>query len=226
MNSSEPGRNRGAPNAGVLADALLLCSLAVAGACEVQPDWSDIARSLQDMKATSSGGTDMTTGAAGTDVIGPTGTSGSTGMGRDGAGGMPTMGAGGDNASGGSPPGSAGTPVGSGGMGGGQGGTSVVADAGQDATIDKRATDLIELKDALKNLHGFTYTDPCKFSNNGTDVTTLAGCNTSDICWATMDLGRFAESRMIPIGGVAGHLYDRHLHVPGVPDAPHYPTPP
>ena len=88
----------------------------------------------------------------------------------------------------GSPPGSGGTPVGSGGMGGGQGGTSVVADAGQDATVDKRAMDLIELKDALKSLHGFTYTDPCKFSNNGSDVTTLAGCNTSDICWATMDL--------------------------------------
>src|SRR5438552_17746313 len=108
-------------------------------------------------------------------------------------------------------------------MGDGQGGLSVVADAGQDATIDKRATDLIELRDALKNLHGFTYTDPCKFSNNGTDVTTLAGCNTSDICWLTMDLGRFAESKTIPIGGVAGHVYDVDLDVMGVTEPRDYP---
>jgi hypothetical protein len=67
--------------------------------------------------------------------------------------------------------------TGSGGVNGGAG-TSVAQDSGApDVAVDKRAMDLIELKDALKNLQGFTYTSPCLFSNNGSDVTTLAGCN-------------------------------------------------
>src|SRR5439155_18101283 len=83
-----------------------------------------------------------------------------------------------------------------------------------------------ELKDALKNLHGFTYTNPCKFGNAGQDVTTLAGCNTGDICWATADLGRFSENRTIVIGGPAGHVYEVDLDVLGVIEPRDYPPAP
>jgi hypothetical protein len=134
--------------------------------------------------------------------------------------------------------GAAGTPVGMGGMAGttgmggsggstgGSGGTGVT-DAGKpDAVVDKRAMDLIELKDALKNLNGFTYVNACKFGNAGQDVTTLNGCNTGDICWATMDLGRFSENRMIPIGGPAGHVYEVDLSVLGVIEPRDYPPSP
>ena len=92
--------------------------------------------------------------------------------------------------------------------------------------VDKRAMDLIELKDALKNLQGFTYTNPCRFGNAGQDVTTLAGCNTGDICWDTADLGRFSENRTIQIGGVAGHVYDVDLGVMGVIEPRDYPPSP
>jgi len=120
-------------------------------------------------------------------------------------------------------------PMGTGGAGGGMGGqagTMAVVDAGQDAMVDKRAMDLVELKDALKNLQGFTYMNLCKFGNAGQDVTTLNGCNTSDICWATADLGRFSENRTIQIGGVAGHVYDVDLSVIGVIEPRDYPPAP
>jgi hypothetical protein len=42
----------------------------------------------------------------------------------------------------------------------------------------------------------------------------------------TMDLGRFAESKTIPIGGVAGHVYDVDLDVMGVTEPRDYPPAP
>jgi hypothetical protein len=203
-------------------------------ACELQPDWSDVAAEIAARKAT--GGATGTTDTTSTSVTtgpttGPTtGDTTSTGQGvtTSGSGGAATttsgaagattgpVGQGGNTGMGGS----------SGGMGG-AGGTGMVVDAGKtDAAADKRAMDLIELKDALKNLNGFTYMNPCKFSNNGTDVTTLAGCNTGDICWATMDLARFSENRMIPIGGPPGHVYEVDLNVLGVIEPRDYPPSP
>src|SRR6185436_19113402 len=102
---------------------------------------------------------------------------------------------------------------------------TVVQDAGN-PDADKRAMDLVELKDALKNLNNFVYANPCKFDPSGKDVTTLAGCGTGDICWATAGAGRFAENRSIVIGGPAGHVYEVDLNVLGIIEPRDYPPAP
>jgi hypothetical protein len=208
-------------------------------ACEVQPDWSDVEAKIAAGKTTGATGTTDTTTTGDTTAASTTASSTTggttTGQGTTGAGGATgtvsatsgtagattgPVGAGGSTSMGGA--------GGTGGSGlGGAGGTNATADAGSvDAAADKRAMDLIELKDALKNLNGFTYSNPCKFSNNGSDVTTLNGCMTADICWATMDLGRFSETRMIPIGGPPGHVYEVDLNVLGVIEPRDYPPAP
>ncbi len=207
-------------------------------ACEAQPDWSDVEAEIQARKNTT-GTTGTTTGdtATSTGSTGDTSTGMTTSTGGPGVTTSGTGGAGGSGGTTGTATGSGGG-AGTGGQPGGAGGTGgaagagMVLDAGQpdvghpDAAVDKRAMDLIELRDALKNLNGFTYTDPCKFSNNGSDVTTLNGCATADICWSTMDLGRFAENRTISIGGPAGHVYEVDLDVLGVLEPRDYPPSP
>ena len=188
------------------------------------------------------GGTDPSTTATTGDATTSTGSGPASTTDTTTTGPVTTTGMGGSTGAGGAPSGSGGAttgmagtsnPTGMGGTGGsgggmgGAGGTGVTQDAGKpDAVVDKRAMDLIELKDALKNLNGFTYTNPCKFGNSGNDVTTLNGCNTGDICWATMDLGRFSENRMIPITGPAGHVYEVDLAVLGVIEPRDYPPSP
>src|SRR5262249_34970499 len=124
-------------------------------ACELQPDWSDVAEEIQRRKETTGGmgGSDLTTtgntmsGSGGTDMTGSMTTSGP---------GVTTSG-GGAAGAGDATGGAAGTPIGMGGMGGttgmggsgGGAGTTVVQDAGKpDAIVDKRAMGLIELKEA------------------------------------------------------------------------------
>ncbi len=57
-------------------------------------------------------------------------------------------------------------------------------------------------------------------------MTTLNGCNTSDICWSTQDLGQYSEKKTIPVGGTAGHTYQIDLDVLGVIEPRDYPAPP
>jgi hypothetical protein len=183
-------------------------------ACGSQPDWTDVQDELAYRKAQGNAGGDTTggatTGAAG-DTSTSTGASGSQ---------QTTSGAGGSGN-----PGTGGSPVTTG------GGMMSTMDSGAgtpDApvTMDKRAQDLVELADALKNLNGFIYTNGCKVDCSGKDVTTLAGCGTSDICWDTLGCGRFNESRNIAIGGPAGHVYEVDLNIIGVIEPRDYPPSP
>jgi len=204
--------------------ALAVASTGLYFACGAQSDIS-----APTGKSSTTSGTGTATGAGGSSATGgpttggpttgtqtgaATGTGGSTAA-TTGAAGSPTTTGGG----------SGGMTNGTGGASGGSAGTSTVPDAGADAS-NKRAMDLIELADALKNLNGFTYTNPCKFSDTGKDVTVLAGCTTGEICWATANLGRFSETRQIAIGGPAGHVYDVDLNVLGVIEPRDYPPTP
>ena len=82
-----------------------------------------------------------------------------------------------------------------------------------------------ELANALQNLNGFTYKNGCKFSQNGT-TPDASNCSTGDICWATADLGRFAENKSIAIGGPPGRVYEVDLNVLGVLEPRDYPAAP
>jgi hypothetical protein len=217
-------------NATLTAASVGLVGLYVA--CGSQPDWSDVINQIQANKNTTTTG-DTTAVTTGPSTTGDTTATTATTSGAGGAQGATTAttGGGGINTTGGlqtTGQGGVGTgpggATGTGGGGGGLGGAK--ADAGSDGSVDKRAMDLIELKDALKNLNGFIYTNPCKFGNAGQDVTTLNGCQSADICWATADLGRFSENRTIQIGGPAGHVYDIDLNVLGVIEPRDYPPPP
>lgn len=180
--------------------ALLLCL-----GCGSLPNWAGLednsptpgtgaggnasAGSASSEAGTSSVAGATASGGATTSAAGTTSAGGSTSMGGDNSGGSVAA---------------AGASGGATAQGGSGGGVS-------QADLDKA-----ELADALKTLDGFVYTESCKFSNNGSDVTTLAGCNTSDICWQTADLQEFAESKQIPIGGTAGHIYQIDMDVLGV----------
>ncbi len=175
--------------------------------CGSLPDWSDVQRQLAAAGSTSSAG--------GADSGGDTSAGGTLSNG----GSAPLAGAAGAATSAGS-----GGETSVGGAGGGGGMTAQGGAGGASMTQDE--IDKLELTDALSKLNGFVYMNPCKFSNNGSDVTTLNGCNTSDICWATQDLGQFAEHKSIPIGGSAGHLYQIDINVLGVVEPRDYPPPP
>jgi hypothetical protein len=186
-------------------------------ACGSQPDWTDVQDELAARKAAAqgAGGSDMTggqtTGSSGTDTSNPTtGSGGSAAMTT--GGGSVTPGTGGTNMGG------AGTAVST------QDSGASSSDAG--GMMDQRSQDLIELADALKSLNGFIYENACKIDCSGKDVTTLTGCNTADICWATPGCGRFFESRTINIGGPPGHTYEVDLNILGVTEPRDYPPAP
>lgn len=179
-------------------------ALAACIGCGSLPDWSD----LQGL------------GSAGTPASG---------------GSEPSLGgdtsAGGDPSSGGATPQGGSAPVGgsSSDAGASTAGASTGGAAPQGGSgggVNQEELDKAELATALMKLNGFVYTDPCKFSNNGSDVTTLNGCNTSDICWSTQDLGQYSEKRQIAIGGTAGHTYEIDLNVLGVIEPRDYPASP
>jgi len=184
-------------------------------ACGSQPDWSDVEAELALRKAAEgTGGADMTGGPS------TTGGSGDSNPATGASGSGQTTGTSGSEmpGTGGSPMGGAGTMMSTMDSGAGVSDSSVM--------MDKRSTDLVELADALKSLNGFVYTNACKIDCSGKDVTTLAGCGTGDICWATAGCGRFAESRNIVIGGPAGHVYEVDLNVLGVIEPRDYPPAP
>jgi len=184
--------------------------LALCAGCGSLPDWSDVQQKLAEHAAqagatsTEGGGAGMSSSSAGSVAV------------AGGAGEAALAGAAGRTALGGA-----------GGMPNTAGSSGTVAQAGAaGAAMTQDQIDKAELTLALTTLNGFVYTNPCKFSNNGSDVTTLNNCNTSDICWATQGLGQFAEKKQIAIGGTAGHVYQIDLNVLGVIEPRDYPPPP
>ena len=191
----------------------LLGSLALSASvgCGSLPDWSDVQQKLANAAAGSA------STAGGTATGGASSASSSGGSSAAFGGGSSSAGSAGATSNGGADANVAGA-------GGASGMTSQGGSGG--AALSQDELDKLELADALSKLNGFVYTNPCKFSNNGSDVTTLNGCNTSDICWATQDLGQFSEHKTIPVGGPAGHLYQVDVSVMGVIEPRDYPAPP
>ncbi len=181
--------------------------LALCAGCGSLPDWSPLEHQLQ----ASGGGTAASTGGVG--ATGGNVTAGATSI------------AGSSSVAGSTSVAGTSSAVGGTGATGGAGGASAQGGSGG-ATMSQDDLDKLELADALKTLNGFIYSSSCKFSNNGSDVTTVAGCNTSDICWQTADLQQFSESRQIPIGGAVGHIYQIDMDVLGVIEPRDYPAAP
>jgi hypothetical protein len=78
-----------------------------------------------------------------------------------------------------------------------------------------------EIDDAVKNLKGWRYENPCGYVdghqlNDGT-------CNSGEICFPNAQKARFAEKKVIAIGGVAGHQYDVTLRIRGALEPRDYP---
>lgn len=161
-----------------------------------------------------SGGGD-TMGSAGTSVVpnggSDTSTSGSTSMPTAGT---PSAGGTGD------------TPMaGSGGTGTAQGGTGGSGTAGTMAmagTGGMMPNTQAEIDDAVKNLKGWRYENPCGAvdGHSLTDGT----CNSGEICWPNANKARFAEKKTINIGGTVGHQYDVTLRVRGAIEPRDYPA--
>jgi hypothetical protein len=126
--------------------------------------------------------------------------------------------AGSGNNVGGSGENSAGTANASGGSGGSSAaGTSSTAGSGG-AMPNPQA----EIDDAVKNLKGWRYENPCGFvdGHSLTDGT----CNSGEICWPDQNKARFAEKKVIGIGGVAGHQYEVTLRARGALEPRDYPS--
>lgn len=145
--------------------------------------------------STSTAGTSSST--AGTGTSGGTGsTAGSTSGGSSSTAGTESTGG-----SGGS--GTAGTEA-----TGGSGGTGPNAQA--------------EIDDAVKNLKGWRYENPCGYVDGHS--LTDGQCNSGEICWPDSNKARFAEKKVIQIGGMAGHNYDVTLRVRGAIEPRDYPA--
>jgi hypothetical protein len=195
----------------------LVASVAVG--CQQLPEWPDFAQTGlggSGAAGTSPGAAGMTATAGSTGAAGSSSGAGSSGAGTAGAGaaGMSTVGSGGMGGGGGSTSGSGGAGGAAAGTTGGMAGATAMSDP------------LAEAKLALANLDNFTWTKPCKFSDNGKDVTVLSGCQAADICWETSDLGRTFEAKTIEIKGVAGHTYQFDLRLRGVLEPRDYPVAP
>jgi hypothetical protein len=179
--------------------------IAACVACGELPDWSNI---VLNGEGGETGGADN--GSGGEDNTGNTGntnTGNTTSSGGTGAG----------PSEGGNGPGSGGTTS-AGGVA--QGGIPNVGGAGPNqAELDKQ-----ELATALAKLNTFIYANPCKFGEGGKDVSTLSGCNTSDVCFATSTFGQFKEQKQIAIGGVSPHVYEVEVNALGVIEPRDYPS--
>jgi hypothetical protein len=107
-------------------------------------------------------------------------------------------------------------------MTGGSGGNGTAGDMAMGGTGGMMQSTQAEIDDAVKNLKGWRYENPCGFvdGHSLTDGT----CNSGEICWPDSNKARFAEKKMIQIGGVAGHQYDVTLRVRGAIEPRDYPA--
>ncbi len=123
--------------------------------------------------------------------------------------------------------GSTSTPMGgSGPTSGGSGGTdsggststagSVAVAGSGGMTTDPQ----MEIDDAVKALKGWRYENPCGYVD-GHDLST---CSSGEVCFPNAQKVRFAEKKVIPIGGIVGHQYDVTLRVRGAIEPRDYPA--
>lgn len=105
----------------------------------------------------------------------------------------------------------------SGGTGGGGG-----SDTGVSGSGGMMANPQAELDDAVKNLKGWRYENPCGYVDGHS--LTDGQCNSGEICWPDSNKARFAEKKVIQIGGVVGHTYDVTLRIRGALEPRDYPS--
>lgn len=77
----------------------------------------------------------------------------------------------------------------------------------------------LELADAIKNLNGFKFINPC--DNVGHDI---SACQTSDVCFPNAGQIHVVENLDIAIGGIAGHTYEIKLRLRGLLEPRDYPA--
>lgn len=78
----------------------------------------------------------------------------------------------------------------------------------------------VEIDDAVKNLKGWRYENPCGYVD-GHDLST---CSSGEVCFPNAQKVRFAEKKVIQIGGIVGHQYDVTLRVRGAIEPRDYPA--
>lgn len=159
-----------------------------------------------------------TTGSAGSTVV-PNGGSDTNTAGSSS---MPNAGTSSNAGSGNNMGGSGENTAGSGNPSGGSGGSSTAGTSSMAGSGGAMPNPQAEIDDAVKNLKGWRYENPCGFvdGHSLTDGT----CNSGEICWPDQNKARFAEKKVINIGGVAGHQYDVTLRARGALEPRDYPS--
>lgn len=162
-------------------------------------------------QAGGSGGSGNVTPSGGSTVMANAGTTSATTAGSGGSGNVTTAG----TSNGGSSTATAGST--SGGSGGSSsGGSDTGASGSGGMTVNPQA----EIDDAVKNLKGWRYENACGYVD-GHDLST---CSSGEVCFPNSQKVRFAEKKVIQIGGVVGHQYDVTLRVRGAIEPRDYPA--
>jgi hypothetical protein len=160
------------------------------------------------------GGSDTMTGSsAGSGTVIPN--AGSTSTSTSGSGGSGPVSTAGSN-SGGSDTGGSATTAGTTSGGTTSGGTDTGMSGSGGMTVNPQA----EIDDAVKNLKGWRYENACGYVD-GHDLST---CSSGEVCFPNSQKVRFAEKKVIQIGGVVGHQYDVTLRVRGAIEPRDYPA--
>jgi hypothetical protein len=105
---------------------------------------------------------------------------------------------------------------------GGTGGSGTAGDTTNGGSGGTGPNPQAEIDDAVKNLKGWRYENPCGYVDGHS--LTDGQCNSGEICWPDSNKARFAEKKVIQIGGVAGHNYDVTLRVRGALEPRDYPA--
>jgi hypothetical protein len=119
--------------------------------------------------------------------------------------------------------GSGGAPSTTGGSGGSDAaGTSSGGSNATAGTGGMMTNPQAEVDEAVKALKGWRYENPCGYvdGHSLTDGT----CNSGEICFPDSNKARFAEKKVIQIGGVSGHQYDVTLRIRGAIEPRDYPA--
>jgi len=100
------------------------------------------------------------------------------------------------------------------------GSTTGGSDTGTSGSGGMTANPQVEIDDAVKALKAWRYENPCGYVD-GHDLST---CSSGEVCFPNSQKVRFAEKKVIPIGGVVGHQYDVTLRVRGAIEPRDYPA--
>ena len=168
-------------------------------------------------QAGGTGGSGTQATAGGNTVI-PSGGSGTMPTGGSG-----TMPSGGSDTTPGA--GSGGSPITAGGSGGSvsmPNGGNPSTDGGMSGSGGMMANPQAEIDDAVKALKGWRYENPCGYVDGHS--LTDGQCASGEVCFPDSSKARFAQKKVIPIGGVVGHQYDVTLRVRGALEPRDYPA--